>query len=98
MSNQLVLPFLTVEDAGTLHAAAVAIDRAVGSAVAARRMWEAAELARVGAELLDILERNATAARADHPTHHPAHQARQRPNGVADQVHPEQLRHAEPTQ
>lgn len=71
-AGQLSLPFLTLEEAGTIHAAQEAIARATGSAVAGRRYFEAEELARIGAELVEMLERNAAGARGDHPAPRPS--------------------------
>ena len=62
--TQLALPFLTPDDAATIDAARFAVMRAEGQALAARRLAEADELARLGAQLIDMLERNATAVRA----------------------------------
>jgi hypothetical protein len=48
----------------TIEAARVAVDRAHGNALAARRFIEADELARLGDQLVDLLERNAATVRA----------------------------------
>lgn len=62
--TQLALPFLTVDDAATIDAARVAIERAMTFAVGNRRAAEADELARLGDQLVGMLERNAAAVRA----------------------------------
>lgn len=62
-SGQMSLPFLTVDEAATIDQAREAIDRAQTKAWMARRTVEAVELGRLGERLVDILERNATAAR-----------------------------------
>lgn len=61
---QLALPFLTPEEAGAIHAAREAVARSEAAAIARRHPSEAAELARIGDELVALLERNAAAARA----------------------------------
>lgn len=61
---QLELPLLDATDAATIDAARVAVDRALQHAVAARRLIEADELARLGAQLVELLDRNAAAHRA----------------------------------
>lgn len=63
-AGQLDIPFLTPARAATVHAAATAIERSVGSAIAARRYLEAEELTRIGTELLRMLDENANAVRA----------------------------------
>lgn len=55
---QLSLPFLTADQAATIDAARAAIER---SHTACRRPAEAAELARIGADLVALLEANAAA-------------------------------------
>jgi hypothetical protein len=60
-ATQLRLPFDAVL---TVEAARVAIARAHGNALAARRFVEADELDRLGDQLVDLLERNAAAYRA----------------------------------
>jgi hypothetical protein len=65
--KQLALPFLEPEDVATIDHARAAVDRAQGHALAARRLLEADELARLGDRLVDILERNATAVRSARP-------------------------------
>lgn len=62
--TQLVLPFLTVDEAATIDQAREAIDRAQTKAWMARRTIEADELGRLGDRLVAILERNAAAARS----------------------------------
>jgi hypothetical protein len=64
LTEQLTLPFLAPQDVATVDAARAAVDRAQGNALAARRFIEADELGRLGAQLVDLLERNATAYRA----------------------------------
>jgi hypothetical protein len=61
---QLELPFLTANQAATIDAARVAVDRAATNAIAARRPVEADELIRLGAQLTDMLNANAAAHRA----------------------------------
>jgi hypothetical protein len=56
VTGQLVLPFLTAEEIGTVEAARAAIDRAQGSAIAARRWHEADELGRLGTQLVDLID------------------------------------------
>ena len=63
-ADQLRLPFLTLDDAATIDHARAAIDRSQGNALAGRRFVEADELGRLGARLVDMLERNAQAVRA----------------------------------
>lgn len=61
---QLALPFLTPDEAGTIHAVREVVARSEAAAITRRHPAEAAELARLGDELVAILERNAEAARA----------------------------------
>lgn len=63
-SGQLALPFLTIDDAVTIDAARAAVRRAANAALSARRLTEAAELDRLGDQLIDMLERNAAATRS----------------------------------
>jgi len=63
-TTQLLLPFLAADDVATIDAARAAVDRAHGNALAARRFLEADELERLGAQLVDLLNRNAAAVRA----------------------------------
>lgn len=58
------LPFLTLDDATTIDAARTAVRRAEEHALAGRRVLDAAELRDVGDRLVDMLERNAAAVRA----------------------------------
>ena len=62
--EQIELPFLTPERAATIGAARVAVQRAMTFANGNRRPWEADELARLGEQLVKMLEDNATAYRA----------------------------------
>jgi len=62
---QLTLPFLTADDVATLDAAADAIQRATGHAVAGGRLVEADQLAALGDRLVDIIVRNADRHRGD---------------------------------
>ena len=64
VADQLTLPFLTDDQAATIDAAREAVDRATANAVAARRTVEAAELARLGGQLAELLEANAGGYRA----------------------------------
>lgn len=64
MSDQLELPFLTPERAAVIDAARVAVERAMTFANGNRRSAEADELARLGAQLVAMLEDNAAAVRA----------------------------------
>ncbi len=62
--GQQALPFLDQDDVATIDAARAAVLRAENAALSARRLSEAAELGRLGDQLIDLLERNATATRA----------------------------------
>ena len=64
MSDQLELPFLTPERAAIVDAARVAVERAMTFANGNRRTAEADELARLGEQLVGMLEDNAAAYRA----------------------------------
>ena len=56
---QLVLPLLDRADTITVDRTRVAVQRATEHALAAGRRRDAAELAAIGADLLDLLDRNA---------------------------------------
>lgn len=62
-AGQLALPFLTAEYAAAIDAAREVVDRQQAKALMARRVVEAAELARLGGQLVAMLEANAAAAR-----------------------------------
>ena len=63
-AEQLELPFLTPERAAIVDAARVAVERARTFANGNRRTAEAAELERLGEQLVGMLEDNAAAYRA----------------------------------
>lgn len=69
MSDQLELPFLTLEDLAAIDAARAEVDRSQARAIARRAWAEADELGRLGTQLVQMLERHASAVRANHPTH-----------------------------
>jgi len=96
--GQLELPFLSAERAEAITAALDAIQRSHGAAIVSRRHAEAAELGRIGAKLIMILEDNAAAVRANVPADNPA--AAPTPSGEVDQAVTGANRrtHPEPTQ